>query len=67
MSAAQKTAESPVALRLPPDLIERADLLMSKLEHLPEFSLSKPSRSAILRLAILRGLDVLEEEAKHRK
>ena len=65
MSAAKN--EVPTSLRLPADLLERADRLAERLDKLPEFALARATRTSILRLAILRGLDALEQEAKGRK
>jgi hypothetical protein len=55
-------AEAQVAIRLPDTLIERADGLISGVGALPEYQLWRISRSAVLRLAIQKGLDVLERE-----
>lgn len=60
-------AESPVSMRLPLELIERIDALAERAQHLPEFSVAKPSRSSVLRLAILRGVEQLEQEAKAKR
>lgn len=59
--------ETPTSIRLPPDILDRVDKLVEKLHHLPEFALTRASRSAVLRLAVLRGLDALEQEAKRHK
>lgn len=65
MSAAKNEVQ--IALRLPPELLERVDVLTKHVDGLPEFALAAPSRSAVLRLALLRGVAQLEHEAKRRK
>jgi hypothetical protein len=54
-----------ITLRLPASLVERADAL---LEHLTESDetvfLGRPSRSIVLRLAVLRGLELLEQQVQ---
>ena len=54
--------ETQVAVRLPESLLERADSLIPGLAELPDYQLWRLSRSAVLRLAIQKGLDVLERE-----
>lgn len=52
-------------LRLSSDLVQRADRLVDRLAADPRVAAlvgTKPSRSAVLRLAIVRGLEVLEAE-----
>ena len=52
-----------VGLRLPPDAIRRVDALMTKLAKDRTVSaLGQVSRSTVVRLAVMRGLDVLEKE-----
>lgn len=62
---AQPTATS---LRLPQDILDRADRLVPKLEHNPELraGAGEVTRSVVLRLALLLGLDELERRAKGR-
>ncbi|MGC4116996.1 MAG: hypothetical protein QM765_21020 [Myxococcales bacterium] len=62
MNAARFTATIPVPLTQ--DVVDRADALLKKADRLPEFAVSRLSRAAVLRLAIMRGLDVLEQEVK---
>ena len=58
MNAAKN--EIPTSLRLPADVLERADELIGRLEDMPEFKLARPTRTSILRLALLLGLEQLE-------
>lgn len=55
-------AEAQVAIRLPEALVERADALIAGVAGLPEYQLWRISRSAVLRIAIQKGLEVLERE-----
>lgn len=62
------TDETPVSVRLPPKLLKRADALAAKLQKDPEVRmLGRVSRSAVLRLAVLKGLQVLEAEYSSKK
>lgn len=59
-------------LRLPQSLIDRADALIDRLaENEEALLLGRVSRSIVLRLAVLRGLEQLEQQvgtkAKPRK
>jgi hypothetical protein len=57
-----------VTLRLPRAMLERADALIPKLRHDDELMMiGRVSRSIILRLALLRGLEVLENRAQEEK
>jgi hypothetical protein len=57
----RRLGERPVTLRLPPDLLERAERLLPGLGRDPRLSaLASLSRSQVLRLALLEGLQVLE-------
>ena len=58
--------EFTLPVRLTQDVIHRADALVLKVGHLPEFALSKPSRSSVLRLAILRGLPMIDADARRK-
>ena len=55
-------AETPVVLRLPPDLVARIDALMPavRADTTTATLLGRLSRSALYRLAMLEGLKVLE-------
>lgn len=59
------SATSLITLRLPTSLVERADALLDKLTDAEDETvmLGRASRSIVLRLAVLRGLEQLE--AKH--
>ncbi len=53
-----------ITIRLPCSLVERADALLHRLLELEEtLLLGRPSRSIVLRLAVLRGLAQLEAQA----
>lgn len=53
-----------VGLRLPADLVKVADSLIPKLAK-SEFGLAgRSSRSMVLRLAVIRGLEALRSEYK---
>ena len=67
MSAAA-IAEKPIPIRLPVSILQRADALIPKVEFLPEFTLAaRVSRAAVLRLALLRGLAMLEAETSTKR
>ena len=59
-----KQAESVVSLRLANDMLKRADRLIPKLAQTDLAAAGAMSRSTVLRLAIMRGLDALEKEYK---
>ena len=57
------THDTQVTMRLPTDLVKRADALIGKLRKVPELKTwGRVSRAAVLRLAILHGLEALEKE-----
>ncbi len=58
-----------VSLRLDADLLARAEALAEAVGGDPRLKTwaSAPTRSAVLRLALARGLEVLEAEYKPRK
>jgi hypothetical protein len=54
---------TPTQLRLTHDLLERADALIAAMAADPEVrALGMPTRTAVLRLAIARGLQDLERQ-----
>jgi branched-subunit amino acid aminotransferase/4-amino-4-deoxychorismate lyase len=53
-----------VAIRIPQSLLGRAEALTKALRQNPDNALIGVTRTTILRLAISKGLDVLEEQAK---
>ena len=56
-------AKTPTQLRLTQDLLERADALIQVMAADPEVrALGMPTRTAVLRLAIARGLRDLERQ-----
>lgn len=54
--------ETQVSIRVPNDLVKRAEKLVPRLSKDPEYSTWRISRAAVLRLAVARGLDALEEQ-----
>ena len=64
MNAAQFVANVPIPLSR--EVLDKADALIETADRFPEFSVTRATRTSILRLAILRGLDQLEQEAKRR-
>ncbi len=60
--AAGRQVSNSVNLRLPRRMLERADALREALVHAPELAiLPSVTRSDVLRLCMLKGLEVLEE------
>jgi len=58
-----KPVKTPTQLRLTQDLLERADALIEVMAADPEVrALGMPTRTAVLRLAIARGLRDLERQ-----
>jgi len=55
-------AEEQVSIRVPGGTLARAEALVPVLNDAPEFRVLRCTKSAILRLAILRGLEALEAE-----
>ena len=55
-----------ITLRLPEDLTNRAEALVPYLESLPALHAAGGTlnRSAVIRVALVRGLEVLETEAQ---
>jgi hypothetical protein len=52
-----------IAVKLPAELVERADLLVPVFKEVPEMRVwSRVTRTALIRLALLRGLESLEAE-----
>lgn len=60
---AERRGRTPTSLRLPTGLLERAEALVEPLSALPAYAAEPLDRSAVLRLAIARGLVLLEREA----
>ena len=55
--------DAQITTRLPADLVERLDLLVPKLRRDPSLrAFGRITRSTVLRLALERGLVVLEAE-----
>jgi len=55
-----------VFLRLPEGTLDRAEALIADIKKHPALQAARVSRALVLRLALLRGLDELEREAKER-
>lgn len=49
-----------ISIRIPADLVGRLDALVSQLESHPEFGAMGVSRNGTIRLALTKGLEVLE-------
>jgi hypothetical protein len=59
--------EKPTQLRLPREALERAEALTPLLAKHPEFrALGWLSRATVLRLAVLHGLEVLEQRVQRK-
>ncbi len=56
-----------VSLRLPEDVVARADRMCSRVFGIPDLDSGGMSRATVLRIAIVRGLDVLEAEFPERR
>jgi hypothetical protein len=55
--------EVPTSVRLPADLVRRLDALIPRLERVPALAALGPlTRSKVLRLALVRGVETLEVE-----
>jgi hypothetical protein len=52
------------AIRLPQDAVDRAGKLAKILARRPQYGGMRMTGSAVLRLALLRGLDAMETETK---
>lgn len=50
------------AVRLPCELVERLDRAVERMKVDPAAAMLRPTRSSLLRLAVVRGLEVLEKE-----
>jgi len=53
-------SEGQITIRVPQDLLDRVDALIDPVSELPEYRALRITRSAVLRLALDSGLDVLE-------
>ena len=54
--------EKLITVRLPADLLDRVDELVPVLQEIEDFSVMRMTRSTVIRLALVRGLAVLEED-----
>ena len=66
MRAMSNVNARPTSVRLTPDLARRLRALAPKLARIPTYAalLGVPSLSKTIRLALLRGMEVLEEEVR---
>jgi hypothetical protein len=61
-----KTQDRQVALRLTGETVERAERLATLMAKRPEWEPFRMTASAAMRVALLKGLDMLEAELKAR-
>ena len=63
---AQTKAPEPIqiALRVTSDIVDRADALVATALKNPKLAVGRVTRSSLLKLALVRGLEVLEEELR---
>ena len=63
---AQTKAPEPIqiALRVTSEIVDRADALVAKALKNPKLAVGRVTRSSLLKLALVRGLEVLEEELR---
>jgi hypothetical protein len=62
MEEVPKKEQDLVTLRLPTRFLERAEELIPQMQQRAEFSAHRLSRSSVLRIAMLRGLQSLEKD-----
>ena len=58
----EATQDQQVTVRLEPEVVERAEALAGILAKLPEFKAFRMTRTAVLRIAALEGLAMLEQK-----
>jgi len=51
-----------ISMRLPKDLIDRAEALVAVIKKDPAYSVWRISKSGVLRLALIEGLERLEKK-----
>jgi hypothetical protein len=57
-----------ILFRLPEDMLERIDSLVPQLARRPELrAWGRASRAAVMRLLLLKGLEVIEAELRHER
>ena len=59
--AVEVNKEQQISIRLEPDVAERAESLVAKMTTRPEFRPFRLTRASVLRMAMLEGLEVLEQ------
>jgi len=63
--AKKSEAGAQTAVRLPPEMLRRAEALVSKMAKDPTLSaLGRVTRSTVLKIAVARGLQALEQQYK---
>ena len=63
--ASKEPKEGRFNVRVPGDLVRRIDAMLPKARAIPECALLGSIRqSALVRVALLRGMDVLEDEVR---
>lgn len=55
------------AIRLPDEIHKRADALIPRLNKLPAYRDRELNRSDVLRIALVRGLEILERETTRKR
>lgn len=53
-----------VLITLPPEAVEAAEALVEPLGRFPEYRAFRLTRAAVLRLAVLEGLETLKQKAQ---
>ena len=61
------TKDRQVALRLTQETIDRAERLAPIMQKRPEWEPFRMTASAVMRVALLKGLDLLESEMRGRR
>jgi hypothetical protein len=59
-----KTKDRQIALRVTSDTIKRAERLVPLMQKRPDWAPFRMTASTVIRVALLKGLDVLEAEVK---
>jgi hypothetical protein len=62
-----KSQDRQIALRLTAETVERAERLAPLMQRRPEWEPFRMTASAVMRIALLRGLDQLETELRGRR
>ena len=62
-----KTQDRQIALRVTQETIDRAEKLAPIMQRRPEWEPFRMTGSAVMRVALLKGLDLLEADLKSRR